>query len=134
MGSLYGAVSVGNGEGAGSLPGTAARLPQPASLAAGAKHDEERGGLLVVHNVKMASVGEEEDQSHTGIFSKGSRRTDNSRMVTILLVLNYMIGSGILNTSQTVLRSGLAATTVLYIIACESLSSSCMYDATTCCT
>lgn len=52
-------------------------------------------------------------------FGKGSRRTDNNRIVTILLVLNYMIGSGILNTPQTFRDSGVAATTVLYIIACE---------------
>lgn len=54
-------------------------------------------------------------------FGKGSRRTDNNRIVTILLVLNYMIGSGILNTPQTFRDSGVAATTALYIIACEYL-------------
>lgn len=52
-------------------------------------------------------------------FKAGSRRQDNKRWMTVLLVLNYMIGSGILNTAQTFRDSGLAATTMLYLIACE---------------
>ncbi|CAM9489938.1 unnamed protein product, partial [Sphacelaria rigidula] len=51
-------------------------------------------------------------------FERGSRRTDNGRWVTVLLVLNYMIGSGILNTPQTFRDSGVVASTVLYIVAC----------------
>lgn len=39
--------------------------------------------------------------------------------MTGFLVLNYMIGSGILNTPQAFRDSGIAATTVLYCIACE---------------
>lgn len=52
-------------------------------------------------------------------FARGARRTDNSRGVTVLLVLNYMIGSGILNTPQTFRDSGVAATTVMYLVAGE---------------
>eukprot|EP00903_Cladosiphon_okamuranus_P010527 g9957.t1 len=41
-----------------------------------------------------------------------------STRMAIFLVVNYMIGSGILNTPQTFRDSGIAATTVLYILAC----------------
>jgi len=55
----------------------------------------------------------------------GSNDSDNSSnssssissCTTIFLVVNYMIGSGILNTPQTFKESGIAATTVLYILA-----------------
>lgn len=53
------------------------------------------------------------------LLGAGSRRDDNNTFVTVLLILNYMVGSGILNTPQTFKESGLAATTVLYFIACE---------------
>lgn len=46
--------------------------------------------------------------------------SDNSRIsscTAIFLVVNYMIGSGILNTPQTFKDSGIAATTLLYILA-----------------
>lgn len=56
---------------------------------------------------------------HGSPFGRGSRRTDNGRWVTVLLVLNYMIGSGILNTAQTFRDSGVAACSVVYVIACE---------------
>lgn len=56
---------------------------------------------------------------HGSPFARGSRRTDNGRWVTVLLVLNYMIGSGILNTPQMFRDSGVAGCSLLYIIACE---------------
>lgn len=65
-------------------------------------------------------TGRKYDSNNAGIFGKGSRRQDNGRLVTAFLVVNYMIGSGILNTPQTFRDSGLAATTLLYFIACES--------------
>lgn len=50
-------------------------------------------------------------------FAKGSQRRDNGRILTCVLVLNYMIGSGILNSSQVFSESGISAATVLYITA-----------------
>lgn len=44
-----------------------------------------------------------------------------STRMAIFLVVNYMIGSGILNTPQTFRDSGIAATTVLYLLACKSV-------------
>ena len=59
------------------------------------------------------------DKADNGVFGKGARRTDNDRLVTTLLVLNHMIGSGILNTSQMVLKSGVVVASVFYVIAGE---------------
>eukprot|EP00903_Cladosiphon_okamuranus_P010528 g9958.t1 len=55
------------------------------------------------------------------LLGAGSRRDDNNTFLTALLLLNYMIGSGILNTPQTFKKSGLAATTALYFIACPAI-------------
>ena len=63
--------------------------------------------------------------STTGIFGRGARRQDNDRLVTVFLVVNFILGSGILNMPQTFRDSGLAATTVLYIVACESCCCEC---------
>ena len=95
----------------GSLPPN--RLPPRA-----AKGDEEAGRLL---GSAQEITGRKKDSinNNAGIFGKGSRRQDNGRLVTAFLVVNYMIGSGILNTPQTFRDSGLAATTLLYFIACE---------------
>lgn len=56
---------------------------------------------------------------NAGLFGPGARRTDNNRIVTVILVLNYMIGSGILNTAQTFRDSGLIAATVLFTVSCK---------------
>ena len=56
----------------------------------------------------------------TGIFGRGGRRLDNGRLVTVFLLVHFTIGSGILNMPQTFRDSGLAATTVLYFVVCES--------------
>lgn len=50
-------------------------------------------------------------------FAKGSHRRDNGRILTTILLLNYMIGSGILNSPQVFSDSGVAAATILYITA-----------------
>ncbi|CAM9387943.1 unnamed protein product [Ascophyllum nodosum] len=118
----YGAVVSGAPEkGSGAPPFAAANGSN------GAKRDGESWSLLA-NDISLAEAGQNgrgnwasNGTKHVGVFGKGARRTDNNRLVTILLVLNYMIGSGILNTSQTALRSGLAATTVLYVIACAAV-------------
>lgn len=61
------------------------------------------------------------DEANGGLFGPGARRTDNNRTMTVILILNYMIGSGILNTAQTFRNSGAAASCVLFIISGESL-------------
>lgn len=50
-------------------------------------------------------------------FAAGSSRRDNNRVLTALLVLNYMIGSGILNSPQVFKSSGIGVATILYIVA-----------------
>lgn len=49
-------------------------------------------------------------------FAAGSSRRDNSKVLTTLLVLNYMIGSGILNAPQVFEASGIALATILFIV------------------
>lgn len=51
-----------------------------------------------------------------GAFAPGSSRRDNGKILTTLLTLNYMIGSGILNSAQVVEQSGVATATILYIL------------------
>ena len=94
-------------------------LTTPSNKLNGAKRYGESWSLLA-SDINLAEAGQNgsgngarNDTKHVGVFGKGARRTDNNRVVTTRLVLSYMIGSGILNTSQTALRSGLAATTVL---------------------
>lgn len=105
---MYGAVA-GSANG-GSAPPAGSLPPNP--LPPKAKVDEEAGKLL--------GSAQETGSISAGIFGKGSRRQDNGRLVTAFLVVNCMIGSGILNSPQTFRDSGLAATTLLYFIACES--------------
>lgn len=107
---MYGAVA-GSANG-GSAPPPAGSLP-PNPLPPKAKVDEEAGKLL--------GNAQETGSISAGIFGKGSRRQDNGRLVTAFLVVNYMIGSGILNSPQTFRDSGLAATTLLYFIACPAV-------------
>lgn len=51
------------------------------------------------------------------VFAAGSSRRDNTKVLTTLLVLNYMIGSGILNAPQVFQGSGIGSATILYIVA-----------------
>lgn len=51
-----------------------------------------------------------------GVFSPGSSRRDNGKVVTMVLVLSYMIGSGILNSSQVFSESGVATATIFYVM------------------
>lgn len=120
MKGLYGAVTGATDE-VSDLPSSSAAkdagIP-PSSLLAQDTQDEER-------QFSLASVRTAEETSNGGrnaaggVFGRGSRREDNSRFVTTLLVLNYMIGSGILNSPQTFRDGGLAATTIIYFVACE---------------
>lgn len=115
MGAQYGAVE---GNGGYSAPASTlvghGSVPSPGVAQGGVNvQDAENIRLLVAGTIKS------KDNSNEGIFGRNSRRSDNSRLVTILLVLNYMIGSGILNAPQTFRDSGVAATTVLYLLACE---------------
>ncbi|CAN0429545.1 unnamed protein product, partial [Laminaria digitata] len=105
MTGMYGAVAGSASE--GSAPPAGSLLPKPLPPSLAKKVDEESGKLLA----------SDQETGSAGIFGKGSRRQDNGRLVTAFLVVNYMIGSGILNTPQTFRDSGLAATTVLYFIA-----------------
>lgn len=57
--------------------------------------------------------------SSESAFAPGSSRRDNGKALTSLLVLNYMIGSGILNAPQVFQASGIGPATILYIIAGE---------------
>lgn len=72
----------------------------------------ESSGLLTAGYVTaIAEAGTNE------LFGRGARRTDNNRVATLLLMLNYKVGSGILNTPQTFRDSGLAASAALYLVA-----------------
>ncbi|CAM9199251.1 unnamed protein product [Choristocarpus tenellus] len=53
----------------------------------------------------------------TSIFDRDSQRRDNSRYITTILMINYMIGSGILNQAQVFSLSGVAAASCLYVVA-----------------
>lgn len=64
--------------------------------------------------------GDGDGSGSAGMFGREARRQDNGRLMTVFLVLSFMIGSGILNTPQAFRESGLAATTVLYFLACKS--------------
>lgn len=96
----------------------------PNLLPPGARSDDERfgGNLLgiVQGTGKVGDDGGVNTISTTGIFGRGARRKDNSRLVTVFLVTNFLIGSGILNTPQSFRSSGLAAATVLFSVAGES--------------
>lgn len=106
MAAKYGAI--GDAPGAGGIPTASVPIGIQGK---GANDDGGSYGKLLAKDTTSQVDGNP--------FGKGSRRTDNNRAVTVLLVLNYMIGSGILNTCQTFRDSGIAATTVLYIVACE---------------
>ena len=101
--------------GAGSVP--------PRLLPWGAKRDDEAGKLLLESVQQTGRIGDDGGGGaggvNAGIFGRGARRQDNGRLVTVFLLVNFMIGSGILNTPQTFRDSGQAATTVLYLVACE---------------
>ncbi|CAN0385322.1 unnamed protein product [Discosporangium mesarthrocarpum] len=51
-----------------------------------------------------------------GAFGPGSQRRDNGRCITTILMINYMIGSGILNQPQVFSLSGIGAASALYLI------------------
>lgn len=81
---------------------------------------------------KLADEDHDEQDSTTpvsvettgqGFFGRGDRRTDNSIVMTVIVTLNYMIGSGILNAPQIFRESGVAAASVLFLLACEWLDS-----------
>lgn len=57
------------------------------------------------------------------VFAPGSSRRDNGKVLTTLLVLNYMIGSGILNSSQVFQGSGIGPATILYAVSGMTSSS-----------
>lgn len=56
-----------------------------------------------------------------GAFASRSSRRDNGKIFTTILVLNYMIGSGILNSAEVFEKSGIAWATILYIVAGQSM-------------
>lgn len=123
MTGTYGAVGGAADEKIPLPPASSDVVSSLASIASeGVKRDEESGRLLLasvdLREDKKTSNGTESND--VGIFGAGSRRQDNTRLVTVFLVVNYMIGSGILNTPQTFRDSGLAATTVLYLVAGKS--------------
>lgn len=128
MGGKYGAIESESVAAKGSAtPSSSAFTSAASSPQAGAARDHEHGSLLAqasdaAKGYAPEEAAEGERTAAGGIFGKGSRRMDNSRLVTIFLVLNYMIGSGILNTPQTFRDSGLIATTLLYMLACECTS------------
>ncbi|CAN0100820.1 unnamed protein product, partial [Ectocarpus sp. 6 AP-2014] len=57
----------------------------------------------------------------TDVFAPGSSRRDNSKVLTTLLVLNYMIGSGILNSPQVFQGSGIGPATILYAVSAVAI-------------
>ena len=140
---MYGALAGSPSEGSSAPPpspaaagaaikagGAGSLSPNP--LPRGAKRgDEEAGRLLLGRVQQTGKIFHDDDDDggrgiNAGIFGRGARRQDNGRLVTAFLVVNYMIGSGILNTPQTFRDSGVAATTVLYFIACESRARGCI--------
>lgn len=130
MTGMYGALAGGPSEGSSAPPPTPAGATikadagsfSPNPLPRGAKRDDEETGKLLSGSVQQTGKIGHDDGGvlNAGIFGRGARRQDNGRLVTVFLVVNFMIGSGILNTPQTFRDSGLAATTVIYFIACES--------------
>ena len=65
-------------------------------------------------------IGAGDDSVDAGIFGRGARNQDSGRFMTVCSVVNFIMGSGILNTPQSFSDSGIAATTVLYFLACKS--------------
>jgi len=83
------------------------------------------GSTSVGREKELGSASGEGTES-TGLIPTGSdkdapgkEKPPISTRMAFFLVLNYMIGSGILNTPQTFRDCGIAATTVLYILGCE---------------
>lgn len=96
-----------------STPAAAAVELGPAlGLSSDAKNFVEDGRLLAADHVLGAGGA-------NTYFGRGARRTDNGRAMTILLMVNYKIGSGILNAPQAVRESGLAASILLYVVVGE---------------
>ena len=95
----------------------------PSLLQPGPRSDDERFGSSIIWETvqRTGKVGDNDgtDTSTAGIFGRGARRQDNSRLETVFLLVNYTLGSVILNTPQTFKDSGLVVTTVLYFITCE---------------
>lgn len=50
------------------------------------------------------------------VFDKGARRADNNLFWSSTQLVNYIMGSTILNTGQVFSRSGILAATLLYMI------------------
>lgn len=68
------------------------------------------GGRLLAQGNPSTSIGPK------NAFERGSRRLDNTRSWTLIQLLNYMIGSGILNAAQAFRDSGIAAAITLFTI------------------
>jgi len=69
----------------------------------GVEHSfSETRPLLLTRDVigDEAAGGNGSNGAPTTVFGAGSSRRDNGRVFTTLLVLNYMIGAGILNAPQ----------------------------------
>ncbi|CAM9980392.1 unnamed protein product, partial [Scytosiphon promiscuus] len=85
-------------------------LSEREPLLVGSASDRDAGGGRRGSSGGTASAA-------AGAFASGSSRRDNGKALTTLLVLNYMIGSGILNAPQVFQASGIGPATILYIIA-----------------
>lgn len=72
------------------------------------RRDAERQPLLV------DSVGT--NHCNGGVLASGSSRRDNGRLLTTLLILNYMVGTGVLNAPQVFEQSGVVPATLLYAV------------------
>lgn len=121
--SNYGAVrSDAAGAGGKSSPSN----PEDISNSTSGAREEKMGsaigeGTESTQLLPMASVEKN---------APGQNKPLISTRMAIFLVVNYMIGSGILNTPQTFRDSGIAATTVLYTLACEFAGTLCVSTGT----
>lgn len=113
---IMGSVGVGYDE----LPHTPAT---PLEVSASVNDTVRDGGRLLAQENPSTSIGPK------NAFERGSRRFDNTRSWTLFQLLNYMIGSGILNAAQAFRDSGVAAAITLFTIV--GRSSCCHYERST---
>lgn len=89
------------------------RIPNDGNSGANEQPYSERQPLLM----RSGGGGGGGAAPAAAVFAAGSSRRDNTKVLTTLLVLNYMIGSGILNAPQVFEGSGIGPATILYIVA-----------------
>ncbi|CAM9872708.1 unnamed protein product, partial [Laminaria digitata] len=93
------------------------RVPNDGNSGANEQPYSERQPLLMRSGGGGGGGGAGGAAPAAAVFAAGSSRRDNTKALTTLLVLNYMVGSGILNAPQVFEGSGIGPATILYIVA-----------------